>query len=166
MAYVQCKEWSKAGLIKSSKRITASRSKTGIRFAIHTAIHNTKSTCFVEENLCNVFKSDIRSVTAGPQTAVSPKTNAMKLADLFQGNKSTTTIKKVSSSLLTTPAPEFRPEASTVLPKNRMNLSTGSKSGVKPKSKSFVNYNRQPLHFPFPGKHILAMRACFCLGLS
>ena len=81
-----------------------------------------------------------------------------------QGNKSTTTIKKAFSSLLTVTAPEFRPGASTALPINKVNSSTGMESDVDPESNSFVNYNCQS--FPFRDQQILAMRACFFPGLS
>ena len=72
-----------------------------------------------------------------------PKADAEKLANLPPGNNSTTTIYKASSSLLTVTAPEFWPERSTVLPKNRANLTTEPESGVEPERNSFVNCNRQ-----------------------
>ena len=117
----------------------------------------------------NVFKSDIQSATAGPQTAV-PKTNAVKLANLPQGNKSTTTIKKASSiSSQTMTAPKFRQGASTLLPKNRVNLSTGPESGVEAESKSTLNCNCQSFPattFSFPWQTNLSYESLFCLGLS
>ena len=111
MASAECEVWSETGSVESSKRDTASRPKIEIPFAIRTAENNNKSMCLVKEKPRRVFKSVIQSDTAGPQTAV-PKADGVKLADLRQGNKSTT---KASSSLLT--AIEFRPGRSTVLPK-------------------------------------------------
>ena len=120
-------------------------------------------TCLVKEKPCNVFKSDIQSDTAGSQTAV-PKADAVKLANLPQGNKSTTTIKKAFSILLTARAPEFRPERSTILPKNRVNLSTEPEGGIEPESNSFANYNHQSFPattFPFPWQTNLSYESLF-----
>ena len=107
-------------------------------------------TCLVKEKPCNVFKSVIQTDTASSQTAV-PKTDTVKLANFPQKNNSATTIKKASSGILTATASEFRPGASTVLPKNRVNRSTEPKGGVEPESDSFVKYNRQRFSAPtFP----------------
>ena len=43
-ASVQCKVWSETGSVKFSKRIIASRSKTGVPFAVCTAENYTKTT--------------------------------------------------------------------------------------------------------------------------
>ena len=158
LASVRCEVWSETGSVKSFKCDTARRLKIEIPFTIRTVEHNTKSTCLVKQKPCNVFKSDIQTDTAGPQTAI-PKADEVKLANLPQGNNSTTAIKKASSSLLIATAPEFRPGTS-----NRVNRSTESKGGVEPESNLFVNYNRQSFPgttLPFPWQTNLSCESLF-----
>ena len=151
LASVQYEVWSETGSVKSFKRDTTPRPKIEIPFIIRNAEQNTNSTCLVKEKPCNLFKLDIQTDTAGPPTAV-PKADAVKLANFPQANNSAITNKKASSSLLTAKAPEFRPGASSVLLKNRVNLSTKLKDGVEPESNLFVNYKHQSFPattFPF-----------------
>ena len=163
MASIQCEVRSESRSVKSFKRDTASRPKIEIPFAIRTAKNNTESTCLVKQKPRNVFKSDIQSYTAGPQTAV-PKTDAVELNNLSQINKSTTIIKKAPSSLQIATAPEFWPGTSTVLPKTRVSLSTEPESGVEPEINSFINYNRESFPattFPFPWQTNLSSKSLF-----